>query len=87
MATQDQGWRDAVGHHVLRIPPQNRHLKIRLLVAPGVEKVVDVPPQPGTLTVTVAPNVNDPDIWKNEDGGELLVYSPQSERGGMSRNN
>ena len=50
MASQIQRSRDAGGRQVLRIPPQNQHLKIRLLVAPGVEKVVDVPPQSRTLT-------------------------------------
>ncbi len=77
MAAQIKRRRDAEGRHVLRIPTQVRHFKYGIPVAPEIEKVVDVPPHPGTLTVTVAPSVSDPDAWKLEDGSEFLVHSPQ----------
>ena len=68
--------KDDAGRTVLVIPPAAPFLKVWIDIGGGIKKKLEVPTQKGSITITVMPNLEDPDIW-NADGFEMRVGTRQ----------
>ena len=70
--------KDEAVRTVLVIPHAAPLLKAWIGIGGGIKKKLEVPPQKGSIRITVMPNLEDPDIW-NANGLDIPVGTRQDE--------